>query len=72
VWEANHVWLIFVLVVLWTAFPTGFVSVASTLYLPLTLGALGMISRGTAFAFRKSTVEVHLNSSRDRGARLAS
>ncbi|MGH8966178.1 MAG: cytochrome d ubiquinol oxidase subunit II, partial [Actinomycetes bacterium] len=37
VWEANHVWLIFVLVVLWTAFPVAFASVASTLYLPLTL-----------------------------------
>jgi NADH dehydrogenase FAD-containing subunit/cytochrome bd-type quinol oxidase subunit 2 len=54
VWEANHVWLIFVLVVLWTAFPTGFASIASTLYVPLTLAALGMITRGAAFAFRKS------------------
>jgi cytochrome d ubiquinol oxidase subunit II len=54
VWEANHVWLIFVLVVLWTAFPAGFVPVASTLYVPLTLAAFGMIARGAAFAFRKS------------------
>jgi cytochrome bd ubiquinol oxidase subunit II len=54
VWEANHVWLIFVLVVLWTGFPTVFASVASTLYLPLTLAAFGMIARGAAFAFRKS------------------
>jgi len=54
VWEANHVWLIFVLVVLWTAFPKGFAAVASTLYIPLTLAALGMIARGAAFAFRKS------------------
>ena len=54
VWEANHVWLIFVLVVLWTAFSGAFAAVASTLYVPLTLAAFGMIARGTAFAFRKS------------------
>jgi cytochrome bd ubiquinol oxidase subunit II len=54
VWEANHVWLIFVLVVLWTGFPPAFAAVASTLYIPLTLAALGMIARGSAFAFRKS------------------
>ena len=54
VWEANHVWLIFVLVVLWTGFPVGFTAVASTLYVPLTLAAFGMIARGAAFAFRKS------------------
>jgi len=55
VWEANHVWLIFVLVVLWTAFPRGFVSVTTTLYAPLIIAAFGMIARGAAFAFRKST-----------------
>jgi cytochrome d ubiquinol oxidase subunit II len=54
VWEANHVWLIFVLVVLWTAFSTGFAAVVTTLYVPLTLAAFGMIARGAAFAFRKS------------------
>jgi cytochrome bd ubiquinol oxidase subunit II len=54
VWEANHVWLIFVLVVLWTAFPPAFAAVASTLYIPLTLAAFGMIARGAAFAFRKT------------------
>jgi cytochrome bd ubiquinol oxidase subunit II len=54
VWEANHVWLIFVLVVLWTGFPTGFAAVVTTLYAPLTLAAFGMIARGAAFAFRKS------------------
>jgi cytochrome d ubiquinol oxidase subunit II len=54
VWEANHVWLIFVLVVLWTAFSGAFASVVTTLYIPLTLAAFGMIARGAAFAFRKS------------------
>ena len=54
VWEANHVWLIFVLVVLWTAFPGAFAALVTTLYIPLTLAAFGMIARGAAFAFRKS------------------
>ncbi|RCG23993.1 cytochrome d ubiquinol oxidase subunit II [Sphaerisporangium album] len=58
VWEANHVWLIFVLVVLWTAFSGVFASVMSTLYIPLTLAALGIIARGTAFAFRKAAREL--------------
>lgn len=53
VWEANHVWLIFVLVYLWTAFPEPFVAIATTMYIPLTLAAIGIIMRGSAFAFRK-------------------
>ena len=53
VWEANHVWLIFVLVYLWTAFPRPFVAIATTMYIPLTLAAIGIILRGSAFAFRK-------------------
>ncbi|MDQ3987745.1 MAG: cytochrome d ubiquinol oxidase subunit II [Actinomycetota bacterium] len=60
VWEANHVWLIFVLVVLWTAFPTAFASLASTLYIPLTLAAFGIIARGAAFAFRKTVTTLAL------------
>jgi cytochrome d ubiquinol oxidase subunit II len=58
VWEANHVWLIFVLVLFWTCFPAVFASVASTLYIPLTLVALGIIARGSAFAFRKASTEL--------------
>lgn len=54
VWEANHVWLIFILVVLWTAFPEAFYAVMTTLYVPLTLAALGIVLRGAGFAFRKS------------------
>jgi cytochrome d ubiquinol oxidase subunit II len=60
VWEANHVWLIFVLVVLWTAFPPVFAAAASTLYVPFTLAAVGVIGRGAAFAFRKSVTELPL------------
>ncbi len=54
VWEANHVWLIFILVVLWTGFPQAFGAVMSTLYVPLALAALGIVLRGAGFAFRKS------------------
>ena len=55
VWEANHVWLIFVLVTLWTGFPSAFAPIMSTLYVPLTLAAVGIILRGSAFAFRKAS-----------------
>lgn len=54
VWEANHVWLIFILVVLWTAFPEAFAAIMSTLYVPIALAALGIVLRGAGFAFRKS------------------
>ncbi|AGP60533.1 cytochrome d ubiquinol oxidase subunit II [Streptomyces rapamycinicus] len=58
VWEANHVWLIFVVVMLWSGFPEVFAAVMSTLYLPLTLAALGIIARGAAFAFRKASTQL--------------
>ena len=54
VWEANHVWLIFVLVVLWTAFGPAFSAIFTTLYVPIALAALGIVLRGAGFAFRKS------------------
>lgn len=54
VWEANHVWLIFSLVVLWTAFSEAFASIMLTLFVPLTFAALGIVLRGSSFAFRKA------------------
>jgi cytochrome bd ubiquinol oxidase subunit II len=54
VWEANHVWLIFVLVVLWTAFGGAFSAIFTTLYVPLAVAALGIVLRGAGFAFGKS------------------
>jgi cytochrome d ubiquinol oxidase subunit II len=54
VWEANHVWLIFVFVVLWTCFPTAYASITTTLFVPLTLAAFGIVLRGASFAFRKA------------------
>jgi cytochrome bd ubiquinol oxidase subunit II len=53
VWEANHTWLIYCLVVFWTAFPAAFAAVTSTLYIPLGLAALGIVLRGSGFAFRE-------------------
>jgi cytochrome d ubiquinol oxidase subunit II len=52
VWEANHVWLIFVLTVVWTAYPSAFGSIASTLSIPLFIAAVGIIFRGTAYVLR--------------------
>jgi cytochrome d ubiquinol oxidase subunit II len=52
VWEANHTWLIFDLVILWTAFPPAFAAIMSTLLVPLSLAAFGIVLRGAAFAFR--------------------
>ena len=53
VWEANHVWLIFALVVLWTSFPGAFASIMETLYVPLAVAAIGIVARGAGFAFGK-------------------
>lgn len=53
VWEANHVWLIFILVFLWTGFPVAFAALSTTLILPLAAAALGIVLRGAGFAFRK-------------------
>ena len=52
VWEANHVWLIFDLVIFWTAFPRAFAAVMTTAALPLWLAVAGIVLRGAAFAFR--------------------
>jgi cytochrome d ubiquinol oxidase subunit II len=69
VWEANHVWLIFCLVVAWTAFPLAFAAVMTSLYVPLGLAALGIVLRGSGFAFRKASV--HTEAQRVNGAAFA-
>lgn len=53
VWEANHVWLIYVLVMWWTGFPGAFAAAMTTLIVPLFLALLGIVLRGASFAFRK-------------------
>ncbi len=55
VWEANHVWLIFVLTVTWTAYPSFFGSIASTLSIPFFIAAIGIILRGAAYAMRTAS-----------------
>ncbi len=52
IWEANHVWLIVVVVLLFTCFPAVFAELAITLHIPLTLMLIGIVLRGSAFAFR--------------------
>jgi cytochrome d ubiquinol oxidase subunit II len=69
VWEANHVWLIFCLVVLWTAFAEAFAAIMVTLFVPLTLAALGIVLRGSSFAFRKGVTR--LRDRRNFGAAFA-
>ena len=54
VWEANHVWLIFIFVVLWTCFSEAYASITLTMFVPLTLAAFGIVLRGASFAFRKA------------------
>jgi cytochrome d ubiquinol oxidase subunit II len=65
VWEANHVWLIFVLTVAWTCYPVPFGSIVSTLAIPLLIAAIGIIFRGTAYALRSQFAH-----DEERGVRL--
>lgn len=69
VWEANHVWLIFVFVVLWTCFPQAYAAITLTLFVPLTLAALGVVLRGAGFAFRKAVLRT--SERREFGAAFA-
>ena len=69
VWEANHVWLVFCLVVLWTGFPLAFSSLMSTLFVPLTIAMFGIVLRGAGFAFVR--VSTRLSTRRLFGATFA-
>src|ERR1700739_2922981 len=60
VWEANHVWLVFDLVIFWTAFPYAFAAVMTALALPLWLGGAGVRVSGAGFAFRKEITRLPL------------
>jgi cytochrome bd ubiquinol oxidase subunit II len=57
VWEANHVWLILVIVILFTAFPPAFATIATALHIPITMLLIGIVLRGTAFTFRSYDVQ---------------
>jgi cytochrome d ubiquinol oxidase subunit II len=60
VWEANHVWLVFILVLLWTAFPPAFAAIMTALFVPLSLSLLGIVLRGVGFAFRHTAQRLRL------------
>src|SRR5678816_1818470 len=53
VWEANHVWLILVIVLLFTSWPKAFAVMMTALHIPITVMLVGIVLRGTAFVFRK-------------------
>jgi cytochrome d ubiquinol oxidase subunit II len=52
IWEANHVWLILVVVMLFTAFPAAFAALGTVLHIPLSLMLVGIVLRGSSFVFR--------------------
>ena len=52
VWEANHIWIIILIVILWIAFPNYYYIIVTSLHIPLTLMLLGITLRGVAFVFR--------------------
>jgi cytochrome d ubiquinol oxidase subunit II len=69
VWEANHVWLVFILVIFWTGFPDAFAAVMNTAAVPLWLAVAGVVLRGAGFAFRKEISRLSLQ--RAAGATFA-
>ena len=63
IWEANHVWLILIVTILFTAFPSAYSTISVTLHIPLTFLVIGIVLRGSAFAFRHYDVqddEIHV------------
>ena len=67
VWESNHVWLIFLLVVFFTAFPPAFAAINVVLFIPLILAVIGIVLRGSSFVFKTHGI-IHSN----RNARILS
>src|SRR5260370_26193683 len=57
IWEADHVWLILIIVILFTGFPPAFATMMTTLNIPFTLMLIGIVLRGSAFIFRKYDVK---------------
>ncbi|MDD9975280.1 MAG: cytochrome d ubiquinol oxidase subunit II, partial [Candidatus Poribacteria bacterium] len=68
IWEANHVWLIVIVVLLFVAFPVAFAAISTALHVPLTLMLIGIVLRGTAFVFR--TYDVQSDTIHRRWSRL--
>lgn len=57
IWEANHVWLIFVVVLMFTVFPRAFAAIATALHIPIVIALIGIVLRGSAFTFRAYGLE---------------
>lgn len=68
IWEVNHIWMIFVIVSLFTAFPDAFAVVSTALHLPLLLALIGIVLRGSAFVFRAYGLQP--NATRERWGRV--
>ncbi len=68
IWEANHVWLIVIVVLLFVAFPVAFASISTALHIPLTLMLVGIVLRGSAFVFR--TYDVQSDTTHRRWSRM--
>ena len=68
IWEANHVWLIVIVVLLFVAFPMAFAAISTALHIPLTLMLIGIVLRGSAFVFR--TYDVQSNTTHRRWSRV--
>ncbi|MCA9421239.1 MAG: cytochrome d ubiquinol oxidase subunit II, partial [Nitrospira sp.] len=63
IWEANHVWLILIVTIVFTAFPRAYVHISTTLHIPLTILVIGIVLRGSAYAFRHYDIkddDIHL------------
>lgn len=68
IWEANHVWLILVIVLLFGCFPPAFAAISIALHIPLTLLLIGIVLRGSAFTFR--TYDSHKDETQRRWGRI--
>ena len=68
IWEANHVWLIVIVVLLFVAFPVAFAAIGTALHIPLTLMLIGIVLRGSAFVFR--TYDVQSDTTHRRWSRV--
>lgn len=68
IWEANHVWLIVVVVILFSAFPPAFAAIMTALHIPLSLALIGIVLRASAFVFRK--YDVHTDIAERRWGRV--
>src|SRR5580704_14707915 len=70
-WEANHVWLIFAITILFSAFPAGFAALGTVLLAPFTLAVMAIVVRGVAFGLRTEAADAQGSSARALGRAFA-